>query len=756
MSKEDKIRKLLFKKKENFKIDNNVNSVDNQLIKKLKIKKSALLKSNFYSTIAPILFDKSVEVMGYLIAPKGDSEDVINDVYLSHNQTVTSSTCTADPVCEMDAFKKIQKKGFKIIGWWHSHGLKHVPTHSTEDDKNFKGFSYSVFPNNKVTIDNFVGVNNLNKSYNLNCFKENNQDYLLIKPNDDDDDFSFRLSIDKINSNIIPLLKDIKISKIEKSNPMKIAFAYSMVTNSRNMQPYLEVSYKSKHDKEINYVKDKEVTLEVIEDEKPQFEDYKRLVDDVSKRVYNMGKLPTKKIPDNELRTIVNYVEKKVNNFDMALIKPYEKEEEVNKNLEEIIIKDSEKKLKEKKKEQKKIYKKETPVENVKQLPAKLYNNHQENLNEEIPNSGVQTNETQNRTNIRKNSNLEEILDKYNNHRELTRKDICNQHNIKNYTLDKILRNAEDNGYTVNRRANKILDEDKNKIINIYNNTDIKVKNIKDELNRNKQENEPEKDFSISSIYRILHKYENNGHKIKWRTKKNSQETFWSNPFDYIGRKIKDCSNGTKNFIKRTTKKYWKSGLVGILSLAIGVGSWMYSNNKPNKKIYDITPNKKIEQVIEEQDIPKINFYQGNNQSTIDQEEISSYPSYAEENKSIKGNQNKNKSYVIQEEGNLWEIMEKETGNPALWEIVYASNERPAIIQNQKVRQQKIRDFGKKYNVKSLKNAGTDGSLKPYELRDQYKINNGTEIELNEAFSDDVANITPEMQKEFNQIFYKS
>ncbi|MBU4284223.1 MAG: hypothetical protein KJ968_03880 [Nanoarchaeota archaeon] len=721
------------------------------IFNKIKIKKSALLKANFYSTIAPILFNKSVEAMGYLVAPKGINEDVVNDIYLSHNQTVTSSTCTGDPSSEMNSFKKIQSECSKIIGWWHSHGLDYGSFHSLTDVETFEGISYSIFPNNKISIDNFVDISNLDDSAGLSYSQKDDKNYLMI--NSENNDPIFRLSIGKINSDIVPLLKDIKINKVEKADPIKISFSYSMVTNSKNMQPYLEVSYKCKGDEKINYVKGKDVTLEVIDDEKLQFEDYKRLVDDVSKRVHYNGKLPTRNISDYELRKIINEVETRVNNFNMTVVKPSEKKEEINKSLESIVTKTPEEKLKDKGEEQKTVYKKDILSEDVKQLQPVKYKDKLENLAEE-----KKTIESQREKVVHKikDNNLEEILDKYNNHKELTRKQICNEYNINNYTLDKILREAENKGYRIDRRANKISDEHKADIINLYNNTNVKVKDLRNELNKNRQENEPEKKFSTSTLYRILHKYENNGNNVNWRRKNNKKEPpniIRYNPINYISNILKDYSAKTKGFIKRAVQKYWKIGLISALSLAIGAGSLMYATRKPNKQINYTEPTKKIEQIIEKENTAPLVVYNPNNKVNYAGEDITQH---IENNKTATDNQANKREYMIQKGDTLWDIMDKETGKPGLWEIVYASNENPATTLGQKNRQLKIREFGKKYNIESLKNAGINGSLKPYELKDQCKIKDKTKIQLSKTLSDDISKLNPQLQKEFNKIFYKA
>jgi len=361
-------------------------------------------------------------------------------------------------------------------------------------------------------------------------------------------------------------------------------------------------------------------------------------------------------------------------------------------------------------------------------------------LNEERQNTEVQTSEIPNR---RQDNNLEEILDKYNNHREITRKEICNEYNIKDYTLDKILRKAENNGYSVNRRANKISDQDKNKIIDLYNNTNIKVKDIKHQLNRKRQEDEPEKKFSTSSVYRILHKYEKEGNKINWRIKNNSQNKFMYNPIGYVSGKLKDYGTKTNNFVKTNLKKYWKIGVISLLSTAIA-GSLMAGNINKDKKIDDyIQQNNRIEQTIEKQ-----NTLDGYNNSTQNQE------NYIENENNLDSGEIK-KQHTFNKEDTLWEVMNQETGKPGLWEMVYASNESQATTENQINRQQRIKEFAEKYNINSLKNTG-NGSLKPYQLKDQYKIRDQTRIELSKSLSEDIQKITPEMEKEFNNIFYSS
>ncbi len=271
-----------------------------------------------------------------------------------------------------------------------------------------------------------------------------------------------------------------------------------------------------------------------------------------------------------------------------------------------------------------------------------------------------------------------------------------------NKTLDKIVKEEQTQE---NYHSKRLSDYDRTQIFDLYNSRkDIRVKDIAKEFNKNREKNGSKtKNFCVSTLYNILNKYEKQGKTVRWRRKKKKQNTaikpnYYKNVFgNYLAK--------TGNFFKKNIKKIVSYGLVGVLSFMIGFGASNYTPKLP--KDYPITPPNKVE-------------------------------------------------YVIEKGDSLWNLMDKETGRPDLWEIVYAANERPATTKIQKDRQHNLREIGYKYDIECLKDVGQKGSLKPYEFKDQYKIRDNTKININKGILKDIVKLSPVVESEFNKVFYKS
>ena len=70
------------------------------------------------------------------------------------------------------------------------------------------------------------------------------------------------------------------------------------------------------------------------------------------------------------------------------------------------------------------------------------------------------------------------------------------------------------------RYGRKLDYQDREKIVDLYNNNgNVRVKDISSELNKGKNESEI-KNFSTSTLYRILKEYQSNGKTIEWRKNK--------------------------------------------------------------------------------------------------------------------------------------------------------------------------------------------------------------------------------------------
>ncbi len=324
-----------------------------------------------------------------------------------------------------------------------------------------------------------------------------------------------------------------------------------------------------------------------------------------------------------------------------------------------------------------------------------------------------------------------------------------------NKTLDKIVKEEQTKE---NYQSKRLSDYDRARIFDLYNSRkDIKVKDICRKFNENREKNGSKtKNFCVSTLYNILNKYEMQGRTVRWRRKKKNKkqnyvqlelfgknETYGKNKKQTIG-KIVEGSLGaiknpekkeseniadkpncykrtfrnyltrTGNFFKKNIKKIVSYGLVGVLSFMIGFGASNYVHRKSN--INYVPTTSRIEYIKE----------------------------------------NKDSEFIIEKGDSLWSLMDKETRRPDLWEIVYAANERPATTKIQKDRQYNLRKIGYKYDVECLKNVGQNGSLKPYEFKDQYKIRDNTKVNLSSEIMNDTSKLSPTVELEFNKVFYNS
>lgn len=280
-----------------------------------------------------------------------------------------------------------------------------------------------------------------------------------------------------------------------------------------------------------------------------------------------------------------------------------------------------------------------------------------------------------------------------------------------NKTLDKIVKEEQTQE---NYHSKRLSDYDRTQIFDLYNSRkDVKVKDICKKFNENREKDGSKtKSFCVSTLYNILNKYEKQGKTVRWRRKRKKQNTaikpnYYKSAFNnYLAK--------TGNFFKRNIKKIVSYGLVGALSFMIGFGASNYVHRKSN--INYVPTTSRIEYVKESKD----------------------------------------SEFIIEKGDSLWNVMDKETSRPDLWEIVYAANERPATTRIQKERQKNLREIGYQYDVECLKNVGQKGSLKPYEFKDQYKIRDNTKININKEILKDIVKVSPVVESEFNKAFYNS
>jgi len=733
------------------------------IVTKMRMYNTAFLKANFYSTIASILFNKSMETGGYLINPSSREDLVTTDIYLSAEQNVTADNYKVNGEKDSEGNREIKILNYKPISGWHSHGKKYNPFHSDKDDKNFDILLNNSFVENKVKMNRFKSISIEHDDYRFEHQKKDNNDFILLKSNKSNVR-DFRLKVNKIDQKIIDLLNKngVVIEDIQKEDPLYVA--YSLVTDSNNAQPYVEIAYKEGYGSELKFKKGKDVKLEIIDNGDLSFDDYKKLVNDISTKVYHNGELPKRKISNDELKKIISSFKKRVDKIERTVI-PMSSEDKV-----EIIHKEP---------------KLESKI-------SESYKNKENNIED-------------------KKTDEEKVVEAEKLESQKTPKQPSIMNN--NKTIDAIVVNepTEKKRSEVFRYGRKLNYDEREKVFDLYNNHygDIKVKEICGKLNEGKDQDN-KKTFSVSTLYNILKEYQQNGRRVEWRknkvknrkqnkTKKYKQlellpkkeyvikdkgtidnvireesdskkniieknQKWYKTSQNYITGIVEKSYKKTKNFIRRNIKSIISYSLVVALSFFLG---YEVRRNIEKKNIDDyvqlpieVGQNTETKTILNDKpELAKTNqnsakeiegYVLPHNELNLLSDEKTRI-SYIPEEPFIKNNV---KDYFVKKGDTLWEIMSKETGRPELWEILYASQESYGKTTQEKLRQHRIREFADKYSINSLKNAGNEGTFEPYKLGLQRKIMDGTHFTFNKDIIQDISKITPEIESEFNTIFY--
>ncbi|MFH1400818.1 MAG: Mov34/MPN/PAD-1 family protein [Nanoarchaeota archaeon] len=86
-----------------------------------------------------------MECYGYLVNPVDSPEDTITDIYLAADQDTQSAHVRVTEEGVHEASQSLEPAGYKIVGWWHSHG-SFEPFHSSTDKNNFETVLHSIAP----------------------------------------------------------------------------------------------------------------------------------------------------------------------------------------------------------------------------------------------------------------------------------------------------------------------------------------------------------------------------------------------------------------------------------------------------------------------------------------------------------------------------------------------------------------------------------------------------------------------------------
>lgn len=188
----------------------------------VKVTQYAYDKAFAYARLACQHFGRSIECGGYLIAPKGQSGRVAWDAFLARDQTASATDVMIEAREVINAGREIDAMGYRVLGWWHSHG--HMSTfHSGIDDNNQRTVLNEIAPVNyeKINEERIVKVNHRFEKGKV----------VLT----DSDGVSYELGYDGKPKNVSG---ELKVSR-EK----RIGFCYSLVVNDLGLEskPYSEI-----------------------------------------------------------------------------------------------------------------------------------------------------------------------------------------------------------------------------------------------------------------------------------------------------------------------------------------------------------------------------------------------------------------------------------------------------------------------------------------------------------------------------------
>lgn len=133
---------------------------------KVMITPGALLKAKTYARLVERITGSANECYGFLLSKKDDDSGLVVDAYLADNQVYSGGYCKIDGEDVVRAAEAVDPKGYKIVGWWHSHARFGV-FHSGTDVNNFETVTHSVAPNTVKTEYEDVKLEELVKNGKL-------------------------------------------------------------------------------------------------------------------------------------------------------------------------------------------------------------------------------------------------------------------------------------------------------------------------------------------------------------------------------------------------------------------------------------------------------------------------------------------------------------------------------------------------------------------------------------------------------------
>jgi proteasome lid subunit RPN8/RPN11 len=204
------------KKRENYGLDS------------VKITEFAYEKAFAYARMACKVKRGQVECGGYMISPLINDDMIATDSFLARGQDVSEGLYTLEAEEVIKAGREIEELGYKVLGWWHSHGHMHTFFSRTDD-----GGQMTML--NEISPINYISIYSKKDLDNFDSKVENGK-IVMIDKNNPKKRFEFDAEGD---------LNSIKISKMRiLHEENRIGFAYGLVVNAQKdvRKPYAELA----------------------------------------------------------------------------------------------------------------------------------------------------------------------------------------------------------------------------------------------------------------------------------------------------------------------------------------------------------------------------------------------------------------------------------------------------------------------------------------------------------------------------------
>ena len=128
-----------------------VKQINTDLLEEVYITRSTYDKAFAYAKlVCKVSKNPGTEIVGYLITPKEARDRIARDAYLVKGQLAGPGEIKINPEDVIKAGREIDAKGYRVLGWWHSHGDLET-FHSAIDKDNQMTILNAIAPFNYIT-----------------------------------------------------------------------------------------------------------------------------------------------------------------------------------------------------------------------------------------------------------------------------------------------------------------------------------------------------------------------------------------------------------------------------------------------------------------------------------------------------------------------------------------------------------------------------------------------------------------------------